>query len=184
MNGQAEVVNCSLGTLLRFLVGDHPKGWDMKLSQAEFAHNHAPNHSTGFSPFQGIHKIMFDNLTTANACYKQHADQHRRHIEFEVGDFVWTVMPKEQRFSVGDYNKLKAKKIGSVEIIEKLNPNAYQWQLKKASDWHSCADQQFQDYRCIISPLGSDEPHLKYIESVPAPNHTDVPPYFLIVVYL
>ena len=43
---------------------------------------------------------------------------------FEVGDFVWVVLTKD-RFSVGDYNKLSTKKIGLVEIIEKINPNAY-----------------------------------------------------------
>ena len=32
-------------------------------------------------------------------------------------------------FSVGDYNKLSAKKIGLVEIVEKINPNAYQLRL-------------------------------------------------------
>ena len=30
---------------------------------------------------------------------------------------------------MGDYNKLSAKKIGPVEIVEKINPNAYQLKL-------------------------------------------------------
>lgn len=34
---------------------------------------------------------MVDILTTTNARYKKHVDQHRRHVEFEVGDFVWVV---------------------------------------------------------------------------------------------
>ena len=45
-------------------------------------------------------------------------------MEFEVGDFVWAVLTKDC-FSVGDYNKLSVKKIGPVEIIEKINPNTY-----------------------------------------------------------
>ncbi|GJT78712.1 putative reverse transcriptase domain-containing protein [Tanacetum coccineum] len=48
-DGQTEVVNRSLGNLLRCLVGDHVKAWDQKLCQAEFAHNHVVNRSTGFS---------------------------------------------------------------------------------------------------------------------------------------
>ena len=49
-------------------------------------------------------------------------------LEFEVGDFVWAVLTKD-RFSVGDYNKLSARKIGPVEIIEKIGPNAYRLKL-------------------------------------------------------
>ena len=50
-DGQTEVVNCSLGDLLRCLVGDKPKGCDMILPQAEFAYNNSINRSTGKSPF-------------------------------------------------------------------------------------------------------------------------------------
>lgn len=48
---QTEVVNRSLGNLLRGLVGDAIKSWDSKLPQSEFVHNHASNRSTGFCPF-------------------------------------------------------------------------------------------------------------------------------------
>ncbi|GJR47600.1 putative reverse transcriptase domain-containing protein [Tanacetum coccineum] len=42
----------------RFLVGDHVKAWDQKLCQVEFAHNHAINRSTGFSPFQVVYSAQ------------------------------------------------------------------------------------------------------------------------------
>jgi hypothetical protein len=38
--------------------------------------------------------------------------------------FVWVLLTKD-RFQVGEYNKLVARKVGSLEIIEKTNPNAY-----------------------------------------------------------
>ncbi|XP_052627007.1 uncharacterized protein LOC128133560 [Lactuca sativa] len=161
-DGQTEVVNQSLGNILRCLVGDHVKTWDQKLCQAEFAHNHAINRSTGYSPFQVVysvqprgqldlmslpvsrvvpkkvqdfvgglhdfHKAVHDNLVRANSKYKQDADKKRRQVDFEVGDFVWAILTKD-RFSVGEYNKLSAKKIGPVEIMEKINSNAYRLQL-------------------------------------------------------
>ena len=49
-------------------------------------------------------------------------------MEFEVGDFVWVVLTKDH-FFVRDYNKLSAKKIGPVEVIENINPNAYRLKL-------------------------------------------------------
>ncbi|GJV31416.1 reverse transcriptase domain-containing protein [Tanacetum coccineum] len=125
----------SLGNLLRCLVGDHVKAWNQKLCQAEFAHNHAVNRSTGFSPFQDfvvglhdVHKVVHENLVRANSKYKQDADHKRRHVDFEVGDFVWAVLTKD-RFPVGEYNKLSAKKIGPLEIMEKMNSNAYRLKL-------------------------------------------------------
>ena len=54
-DGQTEVVNFSLGNLLRSLVGDHLKSWDQKLYQAEFAYNRSVNRSTGFNPFYVVY---------------------------------------------------------------------------------------------------------------------------------
>ncbi|GJW69897.1 putative reverse transcriptase domain-containing protein [Tanacetum coccineum] len=143
-------------------MGDHVKAWDRKLYQAEFAHNHTVNRSTGFSPFQvvysaqphrpldlialhvsgfvpkkvqdlveglhEVHKAVRDNLVRANSKYKQDSDQKRRHVDFEVGDFVRAVLTKD-RFLVGEFNKLSAKKIGLLEIVKKINSNAYRLKL-------------------------------------------------------
>nr|GEX45500.1 putative reverse transcriptase domain-containing protein [Tanacetum cinerariifolium] len=75
-----------------------------------------------------VHKAVRDNLVHANSKYKQDADQKRRHVDFEVGDFVWAVLTKD-RFPVGEYNKLSAKKIGPLEIVEKMSSNAYRLKL-------------------------------------------------------
>ena len=161
-DGQTEVTNRSLGNLVRSLVGSSIKSWDSKLPQAEFAHNHAVNRSSKFSPFQIIYGIVTrapldlstlpdrvrlhggaeafmekvietheqttSNLETSTQKYKAAADTHRRRLVFEVGDLVWAVLTRD-RMPAHSYNKLKAKKIGPLEVLERINDNAYRLQL-------------------------------------------------------
>jgi hypothetical protein len=67
-------------------------------------------------------------LLESIAKFKHDADRKRRLVNYEVGDFVWAVLTKD-RFPIGEYNKLSARKIGPVEIIEKINSNAYRLKL-------------------------------------------------------
>lgn len=148
--------------MLRSLVGDNIKSWETKLSQAEFAHNHANNRSLGFSPFyvvygivprgpldltvmpdksrlhgqavdfvdnlQLVHQQAQTHLETTKSSYKKDADKHRREINFQAGDLVWVVLTKD-RFPAHEYNKLKSRKIGPVEVIHRINANAYKLRL-------------------------------------------------------
>ena len=50
-DGQTEVVNKSLGNILKSLVGEHPKQWDQVLAQEEFAYNDSHKRSTSQSLF-------------------------------------------------------------------------------------------------------------------------------------
>ena len=57
-DGQIEVVNRSLGNLLRSLTEKHPKQWDQVLAQSKYAYNDLPNKRTRQSPFHifyGMH---------------------------------------------------------------------------------------------------------------------------------
>jgi hypothetical protein len=57
-DGQIEVVNRSLGDLLRSLVTEHHSQWDHILPQAEFSYNDSLNRSTGKSPFQIVYGMQ------------------------------------------------------------------------------------------------------------------------------
>ena len=54
-DGQTEVVNRTLGTLLRVLVKKNLKAWDLLLAHAEFAYNRAPSRTTNESPFKVVY---------------------------------------------------------------------------------------------------------------------------------
>ena len=54
-DGQTEVVNKSIGNMLRCLVGEKIGTWDLALPQAEFAYNSSVNRSTGLSPFEIVY---------------------------------------------------------------------------------------------------------------------------------
>jgi len=56
-DGQTEITNRTLGTLLRALINPHAKSWDLFLPYAKFAYNKAPSNATGLSPFKVIYGI-------------------------------------------------------------------------------------------------------------------------------
>ncbi|PKU61177.1 hypothetical protein MA16_Dca028665 [Dendrobium catenatum] len=61
-DGQTEVVNRTLASMLRCLVQNHPKAWEEALGQAEFAFNSMPNRSTGQCPFSIVYTKMPNHI--------------------------------------------------------------------------------------------------------------------------
>ena len=85
-DGKTEVVNRSLGNLLRILVGDSPRKWDLALPRAEFAYNRSQNCITGKSPFEavyGVNPITPLDLTSLpiDKQFSGDAEDHAEHIK-------------------------------------------------------------------------------------------------------
>jgi hypothetical protein len=95
------------------------------LKQSEFRR-------TGVEDFtakmQEFHNQIKEKLKKSNNEYKCRADQHKRNIEFEVGDQVLSHLRKE-RFPRGTYNKLNLKKIRPCKILRRFGDNDYEVEL-------------------------------------------------------
>jgi hypothetical protein len=77
---------------------------------------------------QKLHSQIRGQLQSSNQEYKHRADQHRRELQFEVGDQFLAHLRKE-RFPRGTYNKLKMKNIGPCKILRNFDANAYEIEL-------------------------------------------------------
>jgi len=77
---------------------------------------------------QEVHRQAKLNWEIATLKYKTTAYHTQRELIFQPGDLVWVVITKD-RLPVREYNKLKSRKIGLVEVLERINANAYRLRL-------------------------------------------------------
>jgi hypothetical protein len=75
-----------------------------------------------------LHSRIKERLQSSSQEYKRRVDQHRRELQFEVGDLILAHLRKE-RFPRGTYNKMNMKKIVLCKAIMKFGANAYEIEL-------------------------------------------------------
>ncbi|GJX52863.1 putative reverse transcriptase domain-containing protein [Tanacetum coccineum] len=123
-DGQTEVVNRSLGNLLRSLIGDNAKQWDLILPQAEFAYNRSVNRTTGKSPFEVVYgrnlitPLDLVPIPEVGQFSKEGADQSEQIKELH-----------RSHFSARCFGKLKPRGDGPFRVLKKINENAYKIEL-------------------------------------------------------
>ncbi|XP_074570594.1 uncharacterized protein LOC141827268 [Curcuma longa] len=133
-DGQTEVVNRSLGALLRSLLKKSVRDWENLLPHAEFAYNRSTSQTTGCSPFEVVYGI---NPISP--------------LDLSPRDLVWIHLRKE-RFPNRKFAKLQPRADGPFKIVQKINDNAYK--LKLPGDYGVSATFNVSD----LSPYEDDEP--------------------------
>ena len=62
-------------------------------------------------------------IQVSNSQYKIHADTHRRHAEFQAGDYV-IIWIQPERFPSGTVKKLQVRSVGPFKVLKRMGPNA------------------------------------------------------------
>lgn len=139
-DGQKEVTNRSLGNLLRCLVVENNKTWDAKFCQAEFAHNqlgdvsfscglrHRSALSFGLYNTTRQHETPWRSSGFPSLIFSLCISKHNT-IWSYLHQSTKRRLIQNKRLPLRDYNKLKSKKIGPVEVLLRINPNAYRVKL-------------------------------------------------------
>ena len=90
-----------------------------------------PNHTA-----DQIKQRILELYTLAQARQKRYADQHRRHVDYNVGQYVY-VQSKYTRAPTDVSSKLQHRYADPFKIISKIGPVAYRLQLPSNTILHN-----------------------------------------------
>ncbi|GJV51145.1 RNA-directed DNA polymerase [Tanacetum coccineum] len=125
-----EVVNRSLGNLLRSLIRANAKQWDLILPQAEFSYNRSVNRTTGKSYFEVVYgrnlitPLDLVPVPEVGQFSKKEVDQSE-----QIKELHWSIHLRKEHFPAGYFGKLKPRGDGPFRVLKKINNNAYKIEL-------------------------------------------------------
>jgi len=115
IDGQTEVTNRTLGTILRAFIKPPTKAGDLLSPHAQFAYNRVPSKATSLSPFKvayGIDPLSPLHLTPQPLYQKPSADAALRAKEIKkIHELVWSKIEKANAANQAPTNKHKKKMV-------------------------------------------------------------------------
>ena len=75
-----------------------------------------------------LHESVRQQIEKRNRVYATKANKGRKHVVFQLGDWVWVHMRKE-RFPAHRKSKLQPRGDGPFQILERINDNTYKVDL-------------------------------------------------------
>ena len=123
-----------------------------------------------------LHNKIHKKIQVSNSQYKIHANTHRRHAEFHVGDYVM-IRIRHERFPPGTVKKLQACSAGPFKVLKRMGPNAYVIDLPH--DYGISSSFNIEDlvgYKSSTADTPFDEPLFDLIDApIPTPLPLNLP---------
>ncbi|CAL9023575.1 unnamed protein product [Prunus brigantina] len=117
-----------MGFLLQLHQIETPSLWDIFGGLCGVRWGPGSNLAKAHHPQTDGQTEVVNRTLESNTKYKESADKHRRHKEFQEGDLVWINLRKE-RFPRGKYGKLHDRGGGPYKILKRAGQNAYVLEL-------------------------------------------------------
>jgi hypothetical protein len=126
-DGQTEVVNRSLGNLLRCLMGEANRNWDLILPTAQLAYNSFANRTISISPFEVVHGYPprkpldllpmspYVRVSESTEAFAQHLHNlhHEIRNKIQASNFQYKIhadtRQRHMEFQVGDYVMIRVR---------------------------------------------------------------------------